>query len=65
MNLLARCAVAFGTFHLRVVVMGVIVLGFFCSSFSVNFGFGLYLEKFRDRIFFVVVNGELKLVLEI
>ena len=52
MNLLARCSVAFGTFHLRVVVMRVIVLGFICSSFSVNFGFGLYLEIFRALFFF-------------
>jgi hypothetical protein len=45
-ELYARCLTAFGTSHLRVAVMEVVILGPFGNFSLENFQFGFWLESF-------------------
>jgi len=51
LELHARCSIAFDTSCLKVVVMGIIVLGLFDNFFLANFQLGFWLSYFEAQIF--------------
>jgi hypothetical protein len=51
LELHAQCSIAFDTSCLKVVVMGIIVLGLFDNFFLANFQLGFWLSYFEAQIF--------------